>query len=144
MITEDRPSKLTRKMKFLRRITKIKEWMMEDQASIGLGGPPNNWRYRTVWPTNNAGDTGINHYDIRFNNDASEIWIGCTFDDSGDFQWRFYSTATVFRQFALWYLWRWAVGEWFGLRRKLFYWDLSRSVRNLHSSDPEFRRKRIQ
>jgi len=28
----------------------------------------------------------------------------------------------------LWYLLRWVYGEWFGLRRKLYYWYLKRSV----------------
>ena len=37
-----------------------------------------------------------------------------------------FMAAEDFRKLALWYLWRWAWGEWFGLRRSLFYWDLHR------------------
>jgi len=39
--------------------------------------------------------------------------------------------AEGFRWLALWYLWRWAWGEWFGLRRRLYYWDLSRRSKAL-------------
>lgn len=63
-----------------------------------------------------------------FNNDAFEIWLGTKYieHERVDEQWEFHDRTEVFRRIALWYLWRWAWGEWFGLRRWLYYKNLHR------------------
>ena len=115
----------------------LRSWALEDHASHGLGGPPNNWgRSGDILVSDNVkvdGD-GVVKYRCRhnvgasFNNDAHEVWIWERFEEQGsvDESWKFSCPARAFRRMALWYLWRWAWGEWFGLRRKLFYWDLHR------------------
>ena len=56
--------------------------------------------------------------------DAGTLWIG----------WANSWDTRIRRRDALrmagWILWRWAWGDWCGLRRALFYWDLHRRVRH--------------
>jgi hypothetical protein len=101
-------------------------WLLCDPV---VGGPPNSWQSVEVkgdqrW----AGDLGKVGYVCSFQNDAGEIWLGVEWEGTGSYKWTFSLNATTFRKLAWWYLWRWAVGEWFGLRRRLFYLDLHRRV----------------
>jgi hypothetical protein len=57
-----------------------------------------------------------------FTNDAFDIGVG-TSDE-----WIYIFRREEFQAMALWYLRCWAVKEWFGLRRKLWYWLLHRRV----------------
>ena len=112
-----------------RRLSNIRECLLEDRANKGLGGPPNNWR-RFVFGTEEVDEAGTNYerwsLSIGFGDDGGEIWLsdksrlcGKGHDQSLYFDCR----AEHFRKMALWYLWRWAWGEWFGLRRWLYYKD---------------------
>lgn len=47
--------------------------------------------------------------------------------------------AEDFRKLALWYLWRWTWGEWFGLRRWLFYRHLHWQVKKMNRRAEEVR-----
>lgn len=55
-------------------------------------------------------------------NDAHEIWFGYPR------KWLLHMSRRDFHKVIRWYLWRWARGEWFGIRRKLFYVLLHRRV----------------
>ena len=103
--------------------------IFEDQADVGLGGPPNNWRSFRFTGSKRGGTTQDEWY-ICFGNDASQVQIGSKFYGEGE-RWEIFIACVDFRKMALWYLWRWAWGEWFGLRRKLFYRRLKKQVRNI-------------
>lgn len=114
---------------------RMRRWLLEDQAGEGLGGPPNNWRstdYIKVqtYIDKEGKEYGGRYAVARFLNDAFEIGIGVKYVERGkvDEAWKYIDSTKIFRYFALWYLWRWAWGEWFGLRRWLFYKDLHRRV----------------
>ncbi len=104
---------------------RVRGWLLEDGATRGLGGPPNNWQmsgeYRGRWASQGESYRGV------FLDDAGSIGISVKWPD-GEESWKVILPATVFRRLALWYLARWAYGEWFGLRRWLFYRDLRRRV----------------
>lgn len=110
------------------RIT-AREWLLEDSANRGLGGPPNNWQTTgRLRGRSTIGDTA--EYTARFLNDAHEVGIYVRYtDDAGDDgHWQGTYPTWLFRRVALWYLRRWAFGEWFGLRRWLYYRWLHRHV----------------
>lgn len=107
----------------------LRAWLLEDRALEGLGGPPNNWR--SLYDVRGKHDNVS--YTCSFNNDAHEIWFWQEFDEE-DGRWAFFLDAGAFRRMALWYVWRWAWGEWFGLRRRLFYWDNHRRVQQMRSA----------
>lgn len=120
---------------FRQLIINLRQWFLEDQANQGLGGPPNNWAHLKTFDVQRYIRDGHDYafgYNARFNNDAHEIWIGTREIDRGQThdRWAFHCSTQAFRRIAIWYLWRWAWGEWFGLRRKLFYWDLHRRVQS--------------
>lgn len=121
------------------RLSNFLSWLLEDQANRGLGGPPNNWRSLTV-PADRkwAGDAAKEHYDICFQSDAGEIWIAAKYPDQSESTWLIFMNASTFRKMALWYIWRWAWGEWFGLRRSLFYWHLHRRVESYRARYPGY------
>ena len=107
----------------------FRQWILEDKANDGLGGPPNNWQSSPKYPSCQWGmSTGHEYFSLHFNNDAGEVWISTKFTDDDKSQWVTAVACPDFRKLALWYLWRWAWGEWFGLRRKLYYRWLHRHV----------------
>jgi hypothetical protein len=117
---------------------RIVPWLLEDQADQGLGGPPNNWRSTGPIIIEQGEKYGRPHRSevyARFGNDAHEIMIGQSWIDGDHREDTWYASvpAPAFRRIALWYLWRWAWGEWFGLRRRLFYWHLFRKVAKLQA-----------
>ncbi len=106
-------------------------WLLEDKADQGLGGPPNNWRSTGPILTDKGEKFGGRHeVYARFGNDGFDVMIGEKWVDGDhtDEQWSLSLSTAAFRQIALWYLWRWAWGDWFGLRRRLYYWNLSRKM----------------
>lgn len=118
------------------RIGYIRRWLIEDKANVGLGGPPNNWSGSpeiVVQDGTKSDPTYRYGYSVHFNNDAHEIWINVFETERGEnhSHWAFYCSAASFRKMAFWYLWRWAWGEWFGLRRWLFYKWLFRHVQKM-------------
>lgn len=115
-------------------IVHIRQWILEDGANDGLGGPPNNWQSSKLFIVKQGAKHDPKYhygYSCRFLNDAYEIWINQEEKENGELhqRWAFFCSAEMFRKMALWYLWRWAWGEWFGLRRWLFYKWLSWHVK---------------
>jgi hypothetical protein len=81
----------------------------------------------TKWRGNNA--VPLNHETFKrgervamFLNDSFDIGVG-TSDE-----WIYIFRRNEFHAMALWYLRCWTLKEWFGLRRKLWYWLLRRRV----------------
>ena len=66
---------------------------------------------------------------MHFGNDAGDVMIYLKYAGEEPERWELFIAAVDFRKLALWYLWRWAWGEWFGLRRRAFYWNLDRKYR---------------
>lgn len=110
------------------RWTRLRAWLLEDSANKGLGGPPNNWQ--SVKAARRDNGIGQAEYGARFLDDASAVGVWVRYhDDPGDEgHWLCTMPRHVFRRFALWYLWRWVYGEWFGMRRRLYYHWLHRHV----------------
>ena len=107
----------------------FRQWALEDKALQGLGGPPNNWQRSPEYPTRQHGmSTSHKWWAIRFDNDGFDVHILTQYDD-GDRSLCLMMAGEDFRKLALWYLWRWAWGEWFGLRRWLYYRDLSHRLK---------------
>lgn len=116
-------------MKIKIRMRMLRRRLTEDRYHQGLGGPPNGHQHSPHYSSNQRGaSTGIEWYSIWFNNDASDVMIAEKFTDEDVSKWAFSIAAEDFRRLALWYIRRWAWGEWFGLRRWLFYWFLDRDV----------------
>lgn len=93
-------------------------------------GVPSDWQHYTVVVQKGPGKERYENW-IRISNDAHEVALGTSEIDSegigrGNTIWLF--RREVFLRFALWYLWQRIWREWFGLRRKLFYWWLNRDL----------------
>ena len=99
-------------------------------AGRDLGGTtaaPNDGAHSPVFVSRKHGmSNGVEWYSASFANDAADFWIACKWTDEETGTWHSVMAAEDFRQIALWYLWRWAWGEWFGLRRRLWYAALRR------------------
>lgn len=132
------------------KLTKFRRWALEDRYLDDWGGPPNNQRGISIVTHDDVHEDSVGRpgrayrykHTVygRFLNDAFEFWIGETYEEGNfvDDRWKWHCKTEVFRKLALWYLWRWAWGEWFGLRRKLFYWFLHRDVVRMNTtSAPE-------
>lgn len=114
-------------------ITAWRVRLLEDPDS----GPPNNWQFSPKYPSNQYGmSTGHVWWSIRFANDAGDVHISTKFTDEDRSRYALMISAGDFRRLALWYLWRWAWGEWFGLRRKCFYGDLRRRMNKSRMANP--------
>lgn len=100
----------------------------------GWPSPPNDFR-GTGWYVTERNEkdhmVSTRFVSAMFLNDAFEIGIAVKWEENGhvDEGWKIIERTEDFRRIAAWYLWRWAWGEWFGLRRKLYYWNLHRSVK---------------
>jgi hypothetical protein len=117
---------------------RIRRFVLEDRVTDHLGGPPNNFHstgYIMEHRMVNEGKLHTHEVIAHFNADASQVLVGDRFTAKGmtekhvEESWRWFVSTATFRRLALWYLWRWAWGEWFGLRRRLYYWDLRRRCR---------------
>ena len=139
-----------RRISLRERLSWLRQWVLEDKALVGLGGPPNNWQ-STNWIVDQCsrpeddpnGERWALEYAARFGNDAFEIWVAEQSIERGEKQderWVFHCRATTFRKIAFWYLWRWAWGEWFSLRRRLYYWDLHRRCQKYNMVAPPTQR----
>lgn len=115
-------------MKLKTRMRMLRRRLTEDRYHQGLGGAPNGHQHSPRYQSCQRGmSAGVEWHSISFNNDAAEIWIAEKFaDDEDASDWELSIAAEDFRRLALWYIRRWAWGEWFGLRRWLFYWYLNR------------------
>lgn len=104
----------------------LREWAISD----GEGHPPNNWAMSAAHEAKSGGCFGT--YRAVFLNDASAIGVSIKHAPD-DEQWALMVPAPIFGRLALWYLGRWAFGEWFGLRRALYYrwlhWHVGRMKR---------------
>ncbi len=98
--------------------------LLGDNSMGGHPGPPNSWATSRWIKVANSSES----LQIAIHNDGSEVWIGSSWDNQKTSEWAFYTRADAFRKLALWYLWRWAWGEWFGLRPALYFWVLHRQV----------------
>lgn len=99
---------------------------------IDLSSVPNDGQSSPEYSTRAYGmSTGHLWYSIRFGNDAFDVWISTQYSDEKSSKYMCVMAAEDFRKLALWYLWRWAWGEWFGLRRWLFYKNLERYARSM-------------
>ena len=121
----------TRRQRIRRALREITERAISDNT-VGTGSVPNSWAsktFRTSRPSGVVG--GTTHYHVRFADDAFGVigWRAWKDNPGEDEQAICVNMqAPVFRRVALWYLWRWAAGEWFGLRRWLFYRHLHYKV----------------
>ena len=59
---------------------------------------------------------------VSFGNDAFEVWLGTPTE------WGIYFKRTDFLKVALWFLFQWSVCDCFGLRRRAWYWALTKRV----------------
>lgn len=105
-------------------------WKIAQGNGMGDGyGVPNDWC--SIEVTQEASQKCRLARSATFLNDAFDIWIARREYQNDQLvvdQWDTHMPVWVFRRFAFWYLWRWAWGEWFGLRRRLFYALLHRRV----------------
>lgn len=134
----------------LRRVRQLPHWFLDWLLGEGsergfTAMPPNDWQHirftlkeehKTIEKVL-FGEARRLEIDFRhelfamFEDDASELVIGERWEEQGAThgdQVKLSLRTEHFRRLALWYLWRWAWGEWFGLRRRLFYWRLHRQV----------------
>lgn len=59
---------------------------------------------------------------IKFNNDGHEVWLG------NDNEWYCHYKHSEFRKMIYWYLYQYAIVDWFGLRTKIWFFLLHRRV----------------
>lgn len=104
-------------------------------------GVPTDWRGITV-PIYRKDDSSY-VYNLSITNDAHEAVVSSTEGTlMADGQWKYNSHTWVMLRrevmfrFAVWYLWQRAWGEWFGLRRKLFYWWLAQDIQRWQIEHP--------
>lgn len=117
-----------------RRLAKAIDHLLGD-VSTGTGGPPNDFARSPQYPSRQHGmSTGHSWFAAAFGNDGFDLHIYTRYDDNDESRTVAIMAAEDFRHIALWYLWRWAWGEWFGLRRRLFYWHLRRKVARYRSN----------
>lgn len=119
----------SRRERLRRRREKFIAWLLTD-TTVGGESVPNSWSSLQIRPKNDNWD-GATRYDVRFVDDSFGLmaWKGADEDFTADSAYMCMNVrADVFRRIALWYLWRWAVGEWFGLRRWLYYKRLFRRL----------------
>lgn len=122
-------------MKLKERWAHFRQWAIEDRATGGLGGPPNKWAASPRYPSRQHGmSSGHEWYKLAFGNDAFDVHLITKYTDDKESEIRLMIAAEDFRKLAIWYLYRWAWGEWFGLRRKLFYWWLNRHVAKVRAA----------
>lgn len=122
----------TPRQRIRRTLREFTERAISDNT-VGTGSVPNSWASKTFTTSRPSGvDGGTTHYHIRFADDAFGVIGWRAWSDNPDEDEQAVCVnmqAPIFRKVALWYLWRWFVGEWFGLRRWLFYKNLNRKVR---------------
>lgn len=105
-----------------RRRRSLEDWAYETLGSRWGGNtcpPMDNRAYR--WQ-----DTGMverdDYWTFSQGEDGGTMWIGHANE------WKFHLSLKRFRRIALWTIWQWAWGDWFGLRTWLWYRILRRKV----------------
>ena len=99
-------------------------WLGHDQFGDGQPGPPGDGlSIRVGEPEMHDGGVVKPPYVVMTDNDGFELWIGA------DHKWYWHCRWPEAWRIAVFILWTWwARGTWFGLRRRLWYWALSRRV----------------
>ena len=135
-MTDNTAKRATRRDLMTYRWRKALDRVLGD-VSTGTGGPPNDFAHSPRYPSRQHGmSTGHTWYSARFDNDGFDLYISTQYSDNDESRLVAAMAAEDFRRIALWYLWRWAWGEWFGLRRRLFYWHLLRRVASYKKKRP--------
>ena len=112
-----------RRMRIL--LARLGEWLFCGYE----GSAPNDWARSPHFKSRQRSMSAGHEWNaIWFTNDAHDVDIYCKYTDSPDWVRLLMLSSEDFRKLAIWYLWRWAWGEWFGLRRKAFYWRNRRIV----------------
>ncbi len=135
-MTDNTAKRATRRDLMTYRWRKALDRVLGD-VSTGTGGPPNDFAHSPRYPSRQHGmSTGHTWYSAWFDNDGFDLYISTQYSDNDESRLVAAMAAEDFRRIALWYLWRWAWGEWFGLRRRLFYWHLLRRVASYKKKRP--------
>lgn len=104
-------------------------WVLCSHSDGGGDSPPNDWASSGWVPDGRSAGVA---YDISFREDAGTVVLFARYDDRNgtpaDEKCLAMIPRAAFRRLALWWLWRWAWGEWFGLRRWLYFRWLLRRV----------------
>jgi len=88
----------------------------------GTTAAPNDGTWSPMFTSRQHGmSTGHAWFAMTFGNDSFDVVIYTQYTDEAHSRVYFMMAADDFRGLALWYLWRWAWGEWFGVRRWLWY-----------------------
>ena len=89
---------------------------IEDRLYEALGG---QWCGNTTAPMDNRayrwGHDGDDYRVVSQGEDGSAVWIGTAHE------WHTSMSLQRFRRIAMWTLWQWAWGDWFGLRTRIWY-----------------------
>ncbi len=135
-MTDNTAKRATRRDLMTYRWRKALDRVLGD-VSTGTGGPPNDFAHSPQYPSRQHGmSNGHTWYSAWFDNDGFDLYISTQYSDNDESRVVAAMAAEDFRRIALWYLWRWAWGEWFGLRRRLFYWHLLRRVASYKKKRP--------
>lgn len=117
---------------FAETCRRLRCWVLEDGTN-GEGGVPNKWAASPRWRPGQPEIAGV-WYQAEFGNDAFDIHLVRKWEPNDEPRIDFQMRCTDFRRVALWYLWRWAWGEWFGVRRWLYYRWLFAHIRRRRSA----------
>lgn len=96
-------------------------WLLSDRT-VGGESVPLSWAHTTLADPRGKGVDC--EYCVAFTNDAFEVAIGYAESD----RYSLILRRPVLNQLVRWYLWQWAVYEWCGLRRWLWYRLLMRHL----------------
>jgi len=101
-------------------IQRIGYWIMRlfrDRASGSMYLDNPNHCARLVWYPDGE-DEGYRCCVLNSESPSDQVWLG-----RSD-KWFVFYGGTEFRRMALWALWRWAWGDWFGLKTRFWLWGL--------------------
>lgn len=91
----------------------------------GNRGVPGDWRRESIRPK----DRGQNRrLDVMVGNDGFDLSAWWYYDDAKGEESPAFSISRGEAHRLMWFILRWWAVEWFGLRRKVWYWALHRSV----------------
>jgi len=109
-------------------LIKFANWLFKSPA--GYIDPPNKWESLRLYWFEEEPEEG--YQVISFTNDGWQIGLGY------EFKWCMMIDRSSWNKMIRWYIWRWIRGEWFGLKRWLFYRYIDWKVRtNPYAPEPE-------